>query len=80
MDLQNAGLDNHDGVIVNTNIVEEVQSVRDDRLILLTLRNLLVQCFAQLGGHTGVVNPLSLDLRDIADQGLARGWRTAELH
>eukprot|EP00965_Chrysotila_dentata_P069555 2297573-Pleurochrysis_carterae.AAC.1 len=40
----------------------------------------VVMCFAQLGGHTGVVDPLRLDLRDIADQGLARGWRTAELH
>eukprot|EP00965_Chrysotila_dentata_P018953 631900-Pleurochrysis_carterae.AAC.1 len=50
---QNVGLDNHDDVIVNTNSAEEVQSVKDDRLILITLRNLFVQCFAQLGGHTG---------------------------
>eukprot|EP00965_Chrysotila_dentata_P041137 1365176-Pleurochrysis_carterae.AAC.1 len=61
MDLQNVGLDNHDGVILNTNSVKEVQSVRDDRLVLLTLHNLLVQCFAQLGGHTGVVDPLRLE-------------------
>eukprot|EP00965_Chrysotila_dentata_P229483 6197221-Pleurochrysis_carterae.AAC.2 len=81
MDLhQNAGLDNHDGVIVDTNSGKEVQSVGDNRLILLTLRNLLVQCFAQLGSHTGVVDPLLLDLRDIADQSLSRGWRSAELH
>eukprot|EP00965_Chrysotila_dentata_P003460 112405-Pleurochrysis_carterae.AAC.1 len=73
MNLQNAELNHHDGVIVNTNSVEVVHSVRDDRLILLTLRDLLVQCFAQLGGHTGVVDPLRWDLRDIAEEGLACG-------
>eukprot|EP00965_Chrysotila_dentata_P259419 6213559-Pleurochrysis_carterae.AAC.1 len=69
--LQNVGLTNHECVIVNTNSVEEVYSVSDDRQILLTLRNLLVQFFAQLDGHTGIVDPLRLDLRDIADLGNA---------
>eukprot|EP00965_Chrysotila_dentata_P143224 4732640-Pleurochrysis_carterae.AAC.1 len=73
MNLQNVELNNHDGVIVNTNIVENVHSVRDDKLIFLTLRNLRVQCCAQLGGHTGSVDPLRSDLRDIADEGLACG-------
>eukprot|EP00965_Chrysotila_dentata_P106084 3504090-Pleurochrysis_carterae.AAC.1 len=44
MDLQNVGLNSYDGVIVSPDSVEEIHSVRDDRLILLTLRSLLDQC------------------------------------
>eukprot|EP00965_Chrysotila_dentata_P213236 6187516-Pleurochrysis_carterae.AAC.2 len=43
MDLQNVRFHNHDGVlVVNTNCVEEAHGVRDDGLVLLTLRDLLV--------------------------------------
>eukprot|EP00965_Chrysotila_dentata_P088373 2918874-Pleurochrysis_carterae.AAC.1 len=80
MDLKHSRLDDHDGVVVNTSRIKEVHGVRDDRLTLPTLRDLFVQCLAQLGGHAGVVNLLRLRLRDAADHGLALGWCTAELH
>eukprot|EP00965_Chrysotila_dentata_P181642 5996560-Pleurochrysis_carterae.AAC.1 len=55
-------------------------SVRNNGLVLLTLCDLLVQSFTQLGSHAKVVNLLRLRLRGAADHNLTRGGCTAELH
>eukprot|EP00965_Chrysotila_dentata_P241929 6204578-Pleurochrysis_carterae.AAC.1 len=81
MDLQNARFHNHDGVVVNTDRVEEVHGVRDDRLMLLALRNLLVQRLAQLGSYMGIVNWLRLRLGSAAPHhGLTRRGRHSKVH
>eukprot|EP00965_Chrysotila_dentata_P179564 5929007-Pleurochrysis_carterae.AAC.1 len=53
MDLKSSRLDDHDGVVVNTSRVKEVHGVRNDKLMLPTLRDLIVQSLAQLGRHVG---------------------------
>eukprot|EP00965_Chrysotila_dentata_P034784 1157819-Pleurochrysis_carterae.AAC.1 len=74
MDLQNARFDDHDRLVVNANRVEKVHSVRDNGLVLLTLRVLFVQGLAQLSSNAGVVDLLRLRLlRGAADHSVTRG-------
>eukprot|EP00965_Chrysotila_dentata_P135526 4480371-Pleurochrysis_carterae.AAC.1 len=80
MDLQNKRFDYHDGVVVNANRVQKLHSVKNNGLVLLTLRDLFVQSLTQLDSHARIFNLLRLHLRGAADHSLTRGGYTAELH
>eukprot|EP00965_Chrysotila_dentata_P250100 6209254-Pleurochrysis_carterae.AAC.1 len=79
MDLQNARFYKHDGVLVNTDCVETVHGVRDDRSVRLALLDLLVQRLALLGSHTGVVNLLRRRMGTAPPHGLTRRGRNCKL-